>query len=484
MLSQKKLEISNLSVYTSSTSISSFINKTIVKNNNLLSLRKAYNYSTGRYTYGFTNCDTALNVNWQKNFDYTPSYAFQATDFVQSNNSLFTVGALFQDTINQYDWFFAKHALNGDTLFVKTNIDTASTFPLNIIKTDTNELTIMMIEGPSYVYSPYARTVLVKTDTNGVITLKKNGPYNLKEPQKILFNKPLNKYYVMGTYRTSSSSTYNVKYYIETYDSVFNLTASHNMSSGSINERFFDAILSNNKIYYTTSWMTTLPPNPNLFSQIRFNVVDPENNFNTPQYSSSVGPYDLYDFIHTSNILKLSNELFSFSIWEPYTRNLLVFSDTLTNTTCSSFLLQDSLFDYQIASLCALNNSMFASGQLEDTSTVTAPYKPFIAKTKNYIKFLKDSCSYLPSNIEDLFQEDEKELSLFPNPTTSQIFINLKNKKTYNYQIFDASGKRIMRGTLDDNSNVINLDLLSDGLYLLKIDCFGESTVLKFIKQS
>lgn len=71
------------------------------------------------------------------------------------------------------------------------------------------------------------------------------------------------------------------------------------------------------------------------------------------------------------------------------------------------------------------------------------------------------------------------KLSLFPNPVKETIFI--KNNNHPEYEIFDLLGKLVQTGNATDNK--INVQLLKNGIYLLKIKTDEHSTYLKFIKE-
>lgn len=447
------------------TNLSGQAYKIIEKDNSFLILSFAGDTITGHTLYSYTKKDTLGNIIWQKKYDYPNYFVFQARDFITNSNSLYSFGVMYKDTINDYDWFLSKHNSSGDTLFVKTFVDTASLFPLQILQTNNNELSGMLIETHKITGSLYARAAFVKLDTNGTILIKKYTPYNLKQPQILLYDSLYNKYYVLGTYRTSAYSNYNVKYYIETYDQNFNLITSKNISSSSSNERMMTAILHNHIIYYTSSWMTTQLPNPNLFSQIRFNSYDPASGSVFPLNYHNVGPYDLYDVIYTTNIKLLPNGLMSFFIWEPGTFTHLVFADTSTQIVCQSLLLQDPYQQNTLGTHTYLNGAIYSVGGYRDTLQ-SYLYKDLFIKTNNYNGYLRDSCSFILLNTSDL-NISKIDLNIFPNPARDIISITMNKELELNFNIYDVLGKNVLNGSVSQKSNTIPLINFINGIYFV-----------------
>jgi hypothetical protein len=79
--------------------------------------------------------------------------------------------------------------------------------------------------------------------------------------------------------------------------------------------------------------------------------------------------------------------------------------------------------------------------------------------------------------------KDTKEIiSLFPNPAQNFIQIDTKNmyeKSSYTYNIYDLMGNKLIRGSLSESKS-INIELLSNGIYLIKI--FKDSDLLEVQK--
>jgi hypothetical protein len=72
-------------------------------------------------------------------------------------------------------------------------------------------------------------------------------------------------------------------------------------------------------------------------------------------------------------------------------------------------------------------------------------------------------------------------INVYPNPTNSQVIIENGQLKTENeeYRIYSAIGQLLVQGKLQEETTIINLTSLANGMYYLKI---AEQTV-KFVKQ-
>lgn len=66
------------------------------------------------------------------------------------------------------------------------------------------------------------------------------------------------------------------------------------------------------------------------------------------------------------------------------------------------------------------------------------------------------------------------EMNVFPNPTDNWITINLNNTGNYNYSIIDMSGKKVLNGNFNSTNTRINLEAVSNGVYVLQVSCRKE----------
>lgn len=65
----------------------------------------------------------------------------------------------------------------------------------------------------------------------------------------------------------------------------------------------------------------------------------------------------------------------------------------------------------------------------------------------------------------------QNKISIYPNPTEGTIYVKVENSLIgTDYVIFDNIGKIILKGTIQSESTVIDLDAFSNGLYLFRIE--------------
>ncbi|MDD4395141.1 MAG: T9SS type A sorting domain-containing protein, partial [Bacteroidales bacterium] len=83
-----------------------------------------------------------------------------------------------------------------------------------------------------------------------------------------------------------------------------------------------------------------------------------------------------------------------------------------------------------------------------------------------------DNIAILETDHIDLYNDPTITLSVYPNPTTSTLTVELSDNETsrpIEYLLFDIYGKEIMKGMMNDGQNTINISNLSNGIYLLKV---------------
>lgn len=123
------------------------------------------------------------------------------------------------------------------------------------------------------------------------------------------------------------------------------------------------------------------------------------------------------------------------------------------------------------------------------TSTDSDTNPPdLISSLENTLPFSDQIIATFTFSLSQILNIDNAELqnaiSLYPNPTTGNIFINnLGNKILTKAEIFDITGKKIMRFDNFDNLKSINLNSFQNGLYFLKIYSESGSIVKKIIKK-
>jgi len=96
-------------------------------------------------------------------------------------------------------------------------------------------------------------------------------------------------------------------------------------------------------------------------------------------------------------------------------------------------------------------------------------------------QFGGNSYSFKPGKPTSVENYDRSAGNVYPNPATSNIFV--QHSVGAAYEITDAMGKQIMKGTIDTDNHSINTSHLPSGFYMLYVIRNGETKPVKFIKQ-
>ena len=73
------------------------------------------------------------------------------------------------------------------------------------------------------------------------------------------------------------------------------------------------------------------------------------------------------------------------------------------------------------------------------------------------------------SNVS-LFEENKKEVLIFPNPSSDIITISTNFNEATNYELLDAQGRIVLKGIFSEAKSILNLEALNPGAFFLKID--------------
>ena len=99
-----------------------------------------------------------------------------------------------------------------------------------------------------------------------------------------------------------------------------------------------------------------------------------------------------------------------------------------------------------------------------------------------FISVYRYEASY-PSFITGIAESGTRNnsLSVFPNPSSAQININVQTKG--HLSILDLSGQQLLQQEITEPTTTIDISILPSGVYLVKV--FGENGVQvgKFVKQ-
>ncbi|HEY9113714.1 MAG TPA: LamG-like jellyroll fold domain-containing protein [Bacteroidales bacterium] len=114
------------------------------------------------------------------------------------------------------------------------------------------------------------------------------------------------------------------------------------------------------------------------------------------------------------------------------------------------------------------------SGKIVNLSLTAEGYDPNRSLVSDTIRvmFLSES---------GIFENSNREFSVYPNPTSNLINISAKNSNNYSIKIFDQLGKLVL---IDQNSETVDISNMSNGLYYIEIEnSEGKRFSQKIIKQ-
>ncbi|PKP11436.1 MAG: hypothetical protein CVU09_03990 [Bacteroidetes bacterium HGW-Bacteroidetes-4] len=101
--------------------------------------------------------------------------------------------------------------------------------------------------------------------------------------------------------------------------------------------------------------------------------------------------------------------------------------------------------------------------------------------------FSDDSNSTENKNLKEFYEDliGDVEIKLFPNPTTSTIYLEIENAESINgeYILVDSKGAVLKQNSDIQLSQQIDLRSFTNGIYFLKIQINGKTTEWKIIKQ-
>lgn len=79
--------------------------------------------------------------------------------------------------------------------------------------------------------------------------------------------------------------------------------------------------------------------------------------------------------------------------------------------------------------------------------------------------------------------EISSKINIYPNPATSQVTIDTQELDNAYLEVSDTNGRKILEQKLEDSSNAININQLSSGIYLFKVNSSQGSATTKVIKK-
>ncbi|MBK9283810.1 MAG: T9SS type A sorting domain-containing protein [Sphingobacteriaceae bacterium] len=124
------------------------------------------------------------------------------------------------------------------------------------------------------------------------------------------------------------------------------------------------------------------------------------------------------------------------------------------------------------SSTIAVSPTVTTGYTVQGTSSVTGCSSTFVSNVTVNL------CTGLSNLTNEL-----KGLQVYPNPAVNTVIVELNNGKEKNIMLSDLSGRVISEKTTTDNKVSVDLNKLSNGLYLIKVQSGNAVETIKLIKE-
>ncbi|MBK9283811.1 MAG: T9SS type A sorting domain-containing protein [Sphingobacteriaceae bacterium] len=124
------------------------------------------------------------------------------------------------------------------------------------------------------------------------------------------------------------------------------------------------------------------------------------------------------------------------------------------------------------SSTIAVSPTVTTGYTVQGTSSVTGCSSTFVSNVTVNL------CTGLSNLTNEL-----KGLQVYPNPAINSVIVELNNGKEKNIMLTDLSGRVISEKTTTDNKVSVDLNKLSNGLYLIKVQSGNAVETIKLIKE-
>ncbi|NLJ82845.1 MAG: T9SS type A sorting domain-containing protein, partial [Bacteroidales bacterium] len=72
-------------------------------------------------------------------------------------------------------------------------------------------------------------------------------------------------------------------------------------------------------------------------------------------------------------------------------------------------------------------------------------------------------------NVENVLLDESTDISLYPNPATTQLTLDNKDALIKEAHIYDITGRKVSRHSINANQSTLDISTLKSGLYIVKI---------------
>lgn len=193
-----------------------------------------------------------------------------------------------------------------------------------------------------------------------------------------------------------------------------------------------------------------------------------------PTNTSLIAPHTMYSYTDTANGKIVMNG------W-PYAGNIIVNSFNISNGnypcgTSVPFPASKTVYLKDMYSGAGYTQC-FASGPLPDT----IKYEIREASgtiLENIFFVVNPDAAPLNTNTYD-----KEKLSIYPNPANDKLQI-IADNNNYIATIIDLNGRKVIQKTLSENDNTININIIPNGIYIIKLTDENKNVIIrKFVKE-
>ena len=93
---------------------------------------------------------------------------------------------------------------------------------------------------------------------------------------------------------------------------------------------------------------------------------------------------------------------------------------------------------------------------------------------------IDEDCDGFDDSTTVIDEDILNQFIIYPNPTST--LLNIQTEANATYQLYDISGKLILKGKVNNQIKAIDLSVISNGLYFLKLTIANKNTTTKIIK--
>lgn len=446
--------------------------KCIPWNNGILILGNGLIDSTTRRGFSLVYYDTLGNKIWDRVYSNPEYPVLQGNDIISFNDSSFFVGGIiYKETVTPWDKFLTKLDAEGDTVFFKAYIDSASNFLVDMEKYSEDTLLILSA-WQADINEEYCKIVIELADTNGNIILSAENASDIKYQDQIIVHN--NFIYVGGTKKTSPGSNYHVKVFINRYDMNLNYLGSVT-PSWTLNEYFTSLTTLNDNLFLTSGITHYYPPDPRLYyipniSRLNYlggiidtNLFGPASIFNPlVGYTINVGDELLATVMYSSNM-------------EIY------FHDANLNPLCNYIVKLPSitLDDASIHDITFVPPDKIAGTGVTYMFSQEDTEDQWNFLTEDIFSFVYSNCIYTG---DEEIPETTGLFRVYPTISNSRIFIKKKDNKPEKIilQLFDLNGKLCLAKEFFNETD-IDVSPFASGFYLILLSIDGSAESHKII---